>query len=272
MASKRVQRRRKTIMDQGTAESPNVTQDRQAPTDVEETVEEGQRREDKDEVSSEESVQCDERVMLSDKTSSLKLQQKNKRLQKKIKKMHEEIYILKKKLKARTGKSKKYRSREDDSDDSSSSSTSSSTSRSTSISSLSTLSSSSSSKMGNPKTKKKRKEKHYHPLAMARARTTDDVVRRYHKVLKAYKNQGSMTKAFKTVGVDRNTLALSAPLAEISIACPKFLKSLPPFNIKKDKLLEYSKRCAESMTPEVTTKIEDLKAKGKLLPIKYKYR
>lgn len=97
------------------------------------------------------------------------------------------------------------------------------------------------------------------------------MVRRYHKVLKAYKNQGSKTKAFKTVGVDRNTLALSAPLAEISIAFPKILKSLPHFNSKKDKLLEYSKCCAES-TPEVTTKIEELKAKGKLLPIKYKYR
>ncbi|XP_048027294.1 coiled-coil domain-containing protein 106-like [Megalobrama amblycephala] len=119
---------------------------------------------------------------------------------------------------------------------------------------------------------KKSKKKHRHPLAMARARTTDDVVHRYHKVMKAYKSQGSMTKAFKMVGVDRNTLALSAPLAEIAIACPKFLKSLPPFNLRKEKLLDYSKRCAESMTPEVSTKIEELKAKGKLLPIKYKYR
>ncbi|XDV26301.1 hypothetical protein PO909_030051 [Leuciscus waleckii] len=81
-----------------------------------------------------------------------------------------------------------------------------------------------------------------------------------------------MNKAFKFVGVDRNTLALSAPLAEITIAAPKFLKSLPPFNLKKEKLLDYSKRCAESMTPEVRAKIEELKAKGKLLPIKYKYR
>lgn len=81
-----------------------------------------------------------------------------------------------------------------------------------------------------------------------------------------------MAKAFKTVGVDRNTLALFAPLAEIAIACPKFLRSFPPFNMKKEKLLEYSKRCAESMTLEVTTKIEELKDKGKLLPIKYKYR
>lgn len=73
-------------------------------------------------------------------------------------------------------------------------------------------------------------------LVFFAARTTDDVVHRYQKVMKAYKIQGSMSKAFKTVGVDRNTLALSAPLAEIAIACPKFLKSLPPFNLKKEKL------------------------------------
>ena len=109
-------------------------------------------------------------------------------------------------------------------------------------------------------------------LVFFAARTTDDLVRRYHKVAKAYKSQGSMSKAFKIVGVDRNTLALSAPLAEITIAAPKFLKSLPPFNLKKEKLLDYSKRCAESVTPEVRAKIEELKAKGKLLPIKYKYR
>lgn len=109
-------------------------------------------------------------------------------------------------------------------------------------------------------------------LVFFAARTIDDVVRRYHKVAKAYKSLGSMNKAFKFVGVDRNTLALSAPLAEITMAAPKFLKSLPPFNLKKEKLLDYSKRCAESMTPEVRAKIEELKAKGKLLPIKYKYR
>ncbi|CAM4731006.1 unnamed protein product [Leuciscus chuanchicus] len=225
MASKRGKKKMKKSMDEETVESPkNVTEDLQVAEEVEKHGED-QIMLDEDNVSSEESVQCDEMVLASDDSSSTSTSS------------------------------------------SSSSSTSSSTFKSTSSSSLS---SSSFSKM--KKSRKKSKKEHCHPLAMARARTIDDVVRRYHKVAKAYKSQGSMNKAFKFVGVDRNTLALSAPLAEISIKAPKFLKSLPPFNLKKEKLLDYSKRCAESMTPEVRAKIEELKAKGKLLPIKYKYR
>ncbi|KAL0993666.1 hypothetical protein UPYG_G00111310 [Umbra pygmaea] len=111
-----------------------------------------------------------------------------------------------------------------------------------------------------------------HPLSIGRARTPEEVLRRYQKVLKAFKKLGSMSKAFQFVGTDRNTMALSSTLAEILIVEPKHIKSIQEFDPKKEKLLDYCKRCFLSLTPELKKNIEEKKANGRLLPLTPKFR
>ncbi|MBN3310118.1 CC106 protein, partial [Amia calva] len=79
-----------------------------------------------------------------------------------------------------------------------------------------------------------------------------------------------MQKVFKTVRFDRNTLALTAPLAEIMLAAPEFLTEIEIFKPLEETLLPYAQRCAQCMTNEVKQKIKDMKANKKLLPITYK--
>ena len=81
-----------------------------------------------------------------------------------------------------------------------------------------------------------------------------------------------MSKAFREEGIDRNTVALSAPLAEIMMVDKKFLKTIPPFEVAKEKLLTYVKRCTSLVSAETKGKIDRAKKKGKLLPITPKFR
>lgn len=81
-----------------------------------------------------------------------------------------------------------------------------------------------------------------------------------------------MAKAFQKTGIDRNTMALSAPLAKIMLVKPKFLKTLPAFDMGTEKLMDYIKRCSSAATPELKGKIEKWKSAGKLLPITHKFR
>lgn len=79
-----------------------------------------------------------------------------------------------------------------------------------------------------------------------------------------------MTRAFTKVGVDRNTLALSA--VEIQIIDPEFYRSIPQFQPQQEKLFDFAQRCSEALTNEVKASIISAKKSGQLLPIKYKFR
>ncbi|XP_048015584.1 uncharacterized protein LOC125248046 [Megalobrama amblycephala] len=67
----------------------------------------------------------------------------------------------------------------------------------------------------------------------SRATTPDDVLKRYNKVFRAFNKEGSISKACTKVGVDRNTLALTAVVAEIQLVDPEFYRNIPKFRAKE---------------------------------------
>ncbi|RXN22989.1 coiled-coil domain-containing protein 106 [Labeo rohita] len=127
-------------------------------------------------------------------------------------------------------------------------------------------------------TRKKRRRGHKKKIKRAsrskstkhssRATTPDDVLQRYNKVFHAFKKEGSIRKACTKVGVDRNTLALTAVVAEIQLVDPEFYRSIP----KEEKLFDFAKRCLQSLTADLKSAIENAKKERKLLPITYKLR
>lgn len=79
-----------------------------------------------------------------------------------------------------------------------------------------------------------------------------------------------MSEAFHRHNVDRGTIAATAPIAELQIADPKTYSTLV-FDPAMETLLAFAKRCASSVNSEIKRSIEDLKARGHLLPILMKY-
>ncbi|XP_036378696.1 coiled-coil domain-containing protein 106-like [Megalops cyprinoides] len=106
----------------------------------------------------------------------------------------------------------------------------------------------------------------------SRATTLDDILKPYNKVFNSFKKEGSISKACTKVGVGRNTLALTAVVAEIQLADPEFYQSIPEFRAKEEKLFHFAKRCLESLTADLRSAIENAKKECKPLPIKYKLR
>ncbi|KAG1952175.1 coiled-coil domain-containing protein [Pimephales promelas] len=104
----------------------------------------------------------------------------------------------------------------------------------------------------------------------SRATTPEDVLKRYNKVFHAFKKEGSISKACTKVGVDRNTLALTAVVAEIQLVDPEFYRSIPKFRLKDEKLCDFAKRCLQSMTADLKSTIENAKKElPEELPCKY---
>ncbi|KAL7861025.1 hypothetical protein AOLI_G00173740, partial [Acnodon oligacanthus] len=138
----------------------------------------------------------------------------------------------------------------------------------------SSSSTSSSSEDGHPQKRKHGKKKKEKLLSRekqlqgqsgTRVRTPEVVLKRYKMTLKAFKEEGSMNRAFKKVGVDRNTLALTAVVAELQMVDPDFSKSVPKFS-PSEKLIDFSRRCQEVLTADVRSAINAKKSAGLLLP------
>ncbi|XP_054591223.1 coiled-coil domain-containing protein 106 isoform X2 [Nothobranchius furzeri] len=117
------------------------------------------------------------------------------------------------------------------------------------------------------KTSKKIKDKDYQ-----RAQSPNQVVSRYQSLLKLYRKGGTMARAFKRYGVDRNTIVITAPIAELSIAAPrKYAEVLQNYSTQV-KLSVFAAHCAFAIAedPEVKQLVKDYKTNGKLLPFKIK--
>ncbi|KAL7872081.1 hypothetical protein SRHO_G00070640 [Serrasalmus rhombeus] len=69
-------------------------------------------------------------------------------------------------------------------------------------------------------------------FAKTKVKTMAGVISRYKKALKYYKEAGSIQRAFDCLGADRNTVACTAPITELSIASPDVFANLPPWNDK----------------------------------------
>ncbi|XP_068071719.1 uncharacterized protein [Danio rerio] len=237
--------------------------------------------EDREVTFSKQSVDCENKPEDSSPVASYSLDESEKGLQaasegptveillEKIKSLEEERDFLRRTLGSVCGKEKKKKKKDTSSD---SDELPSSSSSSSSLSS----SSSEDERCHRKKSKKKKpppkRSRSTFSCSTVRAKSPEDVLKRYKKVLRAYNKEGSMTRAFTKVGVDRNTLALSAVIAEIQIVDPEFYRSLPQFQPQQEKLFEFAQRCSEALNTEVKASIFSAKQSGKLLPIKYKFR
>ncbi|KAJ4946572.1 hypothetical protein JOQ06_024237 [Pogonophryne albipinna] len=97
-----------------------------------------------------------------------------------------------------------------------------------------------------------------------------EVVHRYKKVLKNLGRVRTMSEAFRINNVDRGTIKMTAPIAELKIVDPDTFETLK-FDPAIDTLLSFAKKCATNVTVDKKAQIEDMKAKGKLLPLLMKY-
>ncbi|CAL8392279.1 unnamed protein product [Arctogadus glacialis] len=107
---------------------------------------------------------------------------------------------------------------------------------------------------------------------LQRARNPEQALARYKKILKCYKRLGTMSGAFRKVGVDRNTVVVNAPIAELSIAAPDQYKEALKTYTHSTKLKAFAEHCALTILGdvEIVDAVNTLKASGKLLPLKKK--
>ncbi|XP_070584281.1 coiled-coil domain-containing protein 106 isoform X2 [Erythrolamprus reginae] len=105
-----------------------------------------------------------------------------------------------------------------------------------------------------------------------RVKDVDGVLCRYKKILYTFQKMQSMSRAFEHHQVDRNTVALTTPIAELLIVAPEKLAEVGEFDPSKERLLEYSRRCFMALDDETLKKIQALKKSKLLLPITYRFK
>ena len=86
------------------------------------------------------------------------------------------------------------------------------------------------------------------------AKTVRGVILRYKRALQAFNQGGSMKRAFQKVGVDRNTISRTSPIAELALAAPGVFQALPPWNSQVEKLSTFVDRCREATNDEIKEK------------------
>nr|XP_014436742.1 coiled-coil domain-containing protein 106 [Pelodiscus sinensis] len=111
-------------------------------------------------------------------------------------------------------------------------------------------------------------------LAVTRlaVKDADGVLCRYKKILNTFQKLKSMSRAFEHHRVDRNTVALTTPIAELLIVAPEKLAEVGEFDPSKERLLEYSRRCFLALDDETLKKVQALKKSKLLLPITYRFK
>jgi len=100
-----------------------------------------------------------------------------------------------------------------------------------------------------------------------------DVVHRYRAVLKKFRRTRSMSLSCNTMNVDRNTIALTAVIAEVMIAAEgENFGPLPTFT-DDDTISSFAKTCKAFLEENrpLEEKIKIMKKNSELLPIKWKF-
>lgn len=103
-----------------------------------------------------------------------------------------------------------------------------------------------------------------------RVKDADGVLCRYKKILTTFQRLKSMSRAFEHHRVDRNTVALTTPIAELLLVAPEKLAEVGEFDPAKERLLDYSRRCFLALDPATLQKVQALKKSKLLLPITYR--
>ncbi|XP_036420867.1 coiled-coil domain-containing protein 106-like [Colossoma macropomum] len=131
----------------------------------------------------------------------------------------------------------------------------------------STIDDSDDEEMKPPSKGKKARSTKQDDLGRTRTKTVRGVILRYKRALQAFNQGGSMKRAFQKVGVDRNTISRTSPIAELALAAPGVFQALPPWNSQVEKLSTFVDRCREATNDEIKEKIIQMKACGELLPM-----
>nr|XP_033815875.1 coiled-coil domain-containing protein 106 isoform X2 [Geotrypetes seraphini] len=105
-----------------------------------------------------------------------------------------------------------------------------------------------------------------------RVKDAEGVLCRYKKILSTFQKLQSMSRAFEHHRVDRNTVALTTPIAELLIVAPEKLSEVGEFDPSKERLLEYSRRCFLALDEDTLKKVQALKKSKLLLPITYRFK
>lgn len=95
------------------------------------------------------------------------------------------------------------------------------------------------------------------------------VIHRYRQVLSAYIKKKSMSEAFRHLGIDRNTIANTASIAELHLAGKDMVPLVGTFRHGEETLVSYAQRCtlAIDSDSDLSRRIDHMKANGELLPI-----
>ena len=112
------------------------------------------------------------------------------------------------------------------------------------------------------------------PVLCSVVKCPEDVVHRYKTVLKEFQRTRSVTVSCEKLSVDRNTIALTAVIAEVIIAAQEQdIGPLPEFR-EDETLNNFAQRCKAFLDgkEELREKIKELKKRSELLPVKQKFR
>ncbi|XP_009067432.1 PREDICTED: coiled-coil domain-containing protein 106, partial [Acanthisitta chloris] len=109
-------------------------------------------------------------------------------------------------------------------------------------------------------------------FSVSTIRDAEGVLRRYQRVLRTFQRLRSMSRAFRHHRVDRNTVALTTPIAELHLVAPEKLREVGEFDPAKERLLDYSRRCFQALDPDTLRKVQALKQSKLLLPITYRFK
>lgn len=102
----------------------------------------------------------------------------------------------------------------------------------------------------------------------------EDVVHRYKKIVKLFKKNRSIPKCCEAFGLDRNTIAGSAVIADVHIAGEGGAFGELPKIEEKQSLASYAKVCKAFLdaNPTLQDKVAKLRESKELLTIKYKIK
>lgn len=117
--------------------------------------------------------------------------------------------------------------------------------------------------------KDKRRGRKGKDYSRKRATGVQYVIHRYKQVLSAFIKKKSMSEAFRHHGIDRNTIANTASIAELHLAGKDIVPLVGMFRQGEETLVSYAQRCSLVIDTdaELSRRIDQMKANGELLPI-----
>ncbi|CAN9506455.1 unnamed protein product [Ophioblennius macclurei] len=117
--------------------------------------------------------------------------------------------------------------------------------------------------------KDKRRSRRGKDYSRKRATGVQYVIHRYKQVLSAFIKKKSMSEAFRHLGIDRNTIANTASIAELHLAGRDMVPLVGLFRQGEETLVSYAQRCTLVIDgdAELSRRIDQMKANGELLPI-----